>query len=79
MPLCSLRVDVDGNGTADLVTVHPDRGIYVYSGTSTGAFVASVASFVDELRRTRFEAIGYELVNEKGALRRRGCAASGCF
>jgi hypothetical protein len=71
--------DVTGDGRADLITVHPERGFYIYPGTSDFTFTTGVASFAGEIRTTRFERVGYEAVGEKSLLRRRGCAATGCF
>ena len=72
-------LDVDGNGRADLVTVHTNGTVYVYSGTSAHTFELGVASLAGELVRAQPDGEGHELLSQKSVLRRRGCAASGCL
>jgi hypothetical protein len=72
-------VDVDGNGRSDLVSAYQDGKVYVYPGFPNGAFGVGVASFGGTFASARFnQSPAHEIAAEKPALRRRGCAPTGC-
>ncbi|NVB77684.1 MAG: VCBS repeat domain-containing M23 family metallopeptidase [Kofleriaceae bacterium] len=54
--------DVDGDGRADLVTHHTNGTVYVYRGTSTGAFSGGVPSFAGTMAMGQFGAAGHQVV-----------------
>jgi hypothetical protein len=54
--------DVDGDGRADLVTVHSNGNAYVYPGTASGAFSGATASFSGTLAMGQFAAAGHQVV-----------------
>jgi FG-GAP-like repeat len=78
-------LDIDGNGNADVVLAHTAGQVYVAGGQGDGSFKtsASVSFTAGFLKSTQHfqnqNADGSELVIEKPALRRRGCAANGCL
>lgn len=72
-------LDVTGDGRADLVTAHSSGSVYVYPGTTGRTFTTGVSSFDGTFVRAAREVEGHELLSQKSALRRRGCAVGGCF
>jgi hypothetical protein len=72
-------LDVTGDGHADLVAASASGIVYVYRGNADGSFSDAFESFGGTFESARFGREGHEAVAEKSVLRRRGCAASGCF
>jgi hypothetical protein len=72
-------LDVTGDGRADLVTAHTGGDVIVFPGTATGVFTSAAASFNGSYPVGRFDPEGHEALSEKPLVRRRGCAAGGCF
>jgi hypothetical protein len=54
--------DVNGDGRADLVTVFDNGNVYVFPGTSSGAFVPGIASFAGSMRSSLFGDEGHEII-----------------
>jgi hypothetical protein len=72
-------IDVTGDGRADLVTAHTGGDLIVFPADGTGHFTTGAHSFHGSYPVGRFDPEGHEALNEKSVLRRRGCAATGCF
>lgn len=70
-------LDITGDGRADLVTV-AGGSVYVYRGTSTGAFSGATVNFAGTLDSSFADDIGHELVQMGPFARRRACALTGC-
>lgn len=70
-------LDITGDGRADLVTQYAGN-VYVYPGTSAGAFASGVASFGGTMRSSFLGGAGHEFVQMGPYPRRRVCAATGC-
>jgi subtilisin len=76
-------LDVSGNGRADILAAHTNGRVYVAGGQEDGSFeaVPSVSfekGFLKSTQHFQNQISGSELVSEKPALRRRGCASNGC-
>jgi hypothetical protein len=54
--------DVDGDGMADLITVHSNGNVYVYHGTASGNFVSGVASFAGTFQSALRTGVGHWVV-----------------
>jgi hypothetical protein len=54
--------DVDGDGMADLITVHSSGNVYVYRGTASGNFVGGVASFAGTFQSALRTGVGHWVV-----------------
>jgi len=72
-------LDVTGDGRADLVTAHTSGDVIVFPADASGHFTTGAHSFHGSYPVGRFDPAGHEALNEKSVLRRRGCAAGGCF
>jgi FG-GAP-like repeat len=72
-------LNVDGNAYADLV-LRDSSGITVVKGTSNGVFSGAAQSLGGFKSTQHFQnqVSGNEMVIEKPAYRRRGCASNGC-
>ncbi|MCB9649017.1 MAG: VCBS repeat-containing protein [Deltaproteobacteria bacterium] len=71
-------MDVDGNGTADLVTAHSDGNVRVYRGNLSRIFSGVTSSFNGTMNSSRHDGVGHEFAAEQRNLRRLGCAPGGC-
>ena len=60
-PAVSTRVpgDVNGDGRADLVTLHSNGTAYVYKGTTAGGFAGAVSSFAGTMGDGLFDGTGH--------------------
>jgi len=72
-------LDVTGDGRADLVTAHTGGDVIVFPADGSGHFTSGARSFNGSYPVGRFDPDGHEALQEKNLLRRRGCAAAGCF
>ena len=72
-------LDVTGDGRADLVTARTGGDVVVFPADASGHFTSGAPSFHGSYPVGRFDPLGHEALNEKPLVRRRGCAASGCF
>ncbi|MFO0555153.1 MAG: VCBS repeat-containing protein [Polyangiaceae bacterium] len=70
-------LDVNGDGRADLVTVHPSGSVHVYPGKADGTFGSSISSLTG-FRTARAGDHSFEPIQEKTVRRRLSCAPSGC-
>ncbi|HEU5057340.1 MAG TPA: VCBS repeat-containing protein [Kofleriaceae bacterium] len=72
-------LDVTGDGRADLVTAHTGGDMIVFPAAASGVFTTGARSFHGSYPVGRFDPDGHEALNEKPLVRRRGCAAAGCY
>lgn len=54
--------DVNGDGYADLVTVHSNGNAYVYPGTAQSRFSGGVASFRGTMNSAMYDGTGHEII-----------------